>query len=126
MRLFTGIFPLLAALVLLLPLSAELQFEGETWPPFKTGEGLLEDCKSEDKERLALCRGYIVSIADVLGGSGGRIDGLRSCPDKGWGGAEKIVSIVVKFLDENPELRSIKADGLVSYALSLEFPCGQP
>ena len=126
MQLLNGIFPSLAAAALWLPMTAELQFEGETWPPFRTGEELLADCQSENDAQLAECRGYISGIADVLGGSGARVDGLRSCPDRGWGGSENLVKIVVDFLEENPELRSIKADGLVSYALSLNFPCVQP
>ena len=63
-----------------------------------------------------------MAIADVMAGAGARVDGLQACHEEAES-IEQLVETVVDFLEENRAGRSIKADGLVAYALSLKFPC---
>ncbi len=91
---------------------------------FKTGEDLFRDCAVAEGFERGVCFGYVMGIADALGSVGARIDGLQACPE-GDPSIERLVEIVVAFLSENRASRAIKADGLVAYALSLEFPCEQ-
>ena len=89
---------------------------------FRTGEDLFADCIASEGHERGLCFGYVMAIADVMAGAGARVDGLRACHEEAES-IEQLVGIVTEFLEANPAGRSIKADGLVAYALSLEFPC---
>ncbi len=91
---------------------------------FRTGEDLYRDCGAAEGYARGVCFGYVMGIADALGSVGARIDGLQACPEDDPS-IERLVEIVVAFLSENRASRSIKADGLVAYALSLEYPCEQ-
>ncbi len=91
---------------------------------FRTGEDLFRDCAAAEGFERGVCFGYVMGIADALGSIGAKIDGLQACPE-GDPSIERLVEIVVAFLAENQASRAIKADGLVAYALSLEYPCEQ-
>lgn len=108
-------------------LTANMPLAGEPWPPFMTGQDLLSVCHSEEPAALGQCQGYILGVTDVLGGAGARVDGVRAClPGQGASeplSTDKLTETVLEFLDKNPQLLGIKADGLVAYALSLDYPC---
>ncbi len=91
---------------------------------FRTGEELFRDCAVAEGFERGVCFGYVMGIADALGSIGAKIDGLQACPE-GDPSIERLVEIVMLFLAENQASRAIKADGLVAYALSLEYPCEQ-
>ena len=92
------------------------------WRAFKSGEELLRDCRSETSESRALCRGYIMALNDVLSGFGAVVDGTRACLE-GDESVEELIALVTDYLEANPGVRSINADGLVAYALALRYPC---
>ncbi|WP_282606863.1 Rap1a/Tai family immunity protein [Pelagibius sp. Alg239-R121] len=114
----SGIFSSVAAAVLI----ANMPLSGETWPPYMTGERLLVACGSEDPAEKGLCIGYILGVADVLGGPGAKVDGIYACLPGGET-TEELVELVKDYLAANRQLANLKADGLVAYALSLSFPC---
>ncbi len=114
----SGAFPSLATAVLL----ANLPLGGETWPPYMNGEQLLAACSSEEPAERGLCIGYILGVADVLGGPGAKVDGIYACLPGGET-AEDLVGLVQDYLSGNPQLGRLKAEGLVAYVLSLSFPC---
>jgi hypothetical protein len=107
--------------VLALP-GATPRAQDQWWPAFKTGEELLRDCRVDSPEARALCRGYIMGIHDVLSDIGALVDGTRACLT-GRESVASLITLVVDFLEANPQVRSIKADGLVAYAFALEYPC---
>lgn len=113
-----GVYSFAAATVLL----ANLPLGGETWPPYMSGEQLAAACASEKPAERGLCIGYILGVADVLGGPGAKVDGIHACLPGGET-TEDLVGKVSEFLLANPQLGSLKADGLVAYVLSLSFPC---
>ena len=91
-------------------------------PRFRSGAELLADCTSEVPERRGRCAGYVMAIADVLGGAGARVDGVEACLN-GDESLEELIAAVRRHLEENPARRSIKGDGAAAYALSLYRPC---
>lgn len=95
---------------------------GEAWPPHLTGADLVAACESKELAAQGLCAGYIRGVADVLGGPGARVDGILACLPGGETN-EQVVTLVKDYLADNPQLGSLKADGLVAYVLSLSFPC---
>ncbi len=101
---------------------ANLPLGGETWPPYMSGEQLATACSSEKPAERGLCIGYILGVADVLGGPGAKVDGIHACLPGGET-TDELVDKVLTFLKENPQLGDLKADGLVAYVLSLSFPC---
>lgn len=112
----------MAGFVVLVLTGPALRAQEHMWPALKTGGALLRDCRVDSPEARALCRGYIMAIHDVLSDIGGVVDGTQAC----LSGRESVVSlvtVVVDFLEANPQVHLIKADGIVAYALSLEFPC---
>ena len=113
-----GVYSFATAAVLL----ANLPLGGETWPPYMNGEQLAAACASEDPAERGLCIGYILGVADVLGGPGATVDGIHACLPGGET-TEQLIEQVTDFLKANPQLGSLKADGLVAYVLSLSFPC---
>lgn len=101
---------------------ANLPLGGETWPPYMSGEQLAAACASDLPAERGLCIGYILGVADILGGPGAVVDGIHACLPGGET-MEDLVAKVSEFLEANPQLGSLKADGLVAYVLSLSFPC---
>jgi hypothetical protein len=113
---------LIAGLVGLAFTGSSLRAQEQMWPAFKTGEELLRDCSVDAPEARALCRGYIMAVHDVLSDIGALVDGIEACLS-GRESVTSLVTLVVDYLEANPQVRSIKADGLVAYALALEYPC---
>lgn len=114
----SGVFSSLSTAVLL----ANMPLGGEAWPPYVTGAELAAACASEEPAEQGLCVGYIRGVADVLGGPGAKVDGIIACLPGGET-SEQLLELVKDYLVANPQLGSLKADGLVAYVLSLSFPC---
>ncbi|NIA68210.1 hypothetical protein HBA54_06360 [Pelagibius litoralis] len=91
-------------------------------PRFRSGAELLADCTAEAPEPRGRCAGYVMAIADVLGGAMARIDGVQVCL-RGNESLGELVAAVRDHLLENPARQAIKGDGAVAYALSLYRPC---
>jgi len=101
--------------------AAEPLFSHEQ-PRFRSGAELLADCSAQDPAALGRCRGYIMAIADVLGGAGARVDGIQACLN-GDETLEDLVATVNRHLRENPARQALKGDGAAAYALALYRPC---
>src|SRR3546814_10803349 len=48
-------------------------------PRYRSGEQLLADCRSAEPAERGRCAGYVMAVADMLGGASARIDGLTAC-----------------------------------------------
>jgi hypothetical protein len=70
----------------------------------------------------ARCAGYVMAVADMLGGASARIDGLQACL-KGNESLEELLEVVRRHLEANPARAALKGDGAVAYALSIFRPC---
>jgi hypothetical protein len=91
-------------------------------PRYRNGAELLEDCKSIEPVAQARCAGYVMAVADMLGGASARIDGLQACL-KGNESLEELMEVVRRHLEANPARAVLKGDGAVAYALSIYRPC---
>ena len=94
----------------------------ETHPD--AGAEVLEDCSSAEPVELARCAGYIMAVADMLGGASARIDGLEACL-LGTEPLAELIGAVRRHLEANPARASMKGDGAVAYALSVYRPCAE-
>ena len=72
-----------------------------------------------------MCMGFIVGIADILGGltsEGSDAFGLRACiPTRST--PEQVRDIVVKRLADHPDVRHLPAVFIAVTALAEAFPC---
>jgi hypothetical protein len=82
----------------------------------KSGNDLVADCQLNIPSAEGFCYGYVFGVYDVSEAMGG------ICPPDGVVG-EQIVSIVRKYLKENPESLHYSAASLVVIALDTVFPC---
>jgi hypothetical protein len=85
---------------------------------FFTGNTLKERCDdAESGVNSSFCLGYIIGVADSLS--------INICAPGGSGGVTvgQFVSIVRKYLNENPESLHRPADVLAFNALTRAFPC---
>jgi len=91
-------------------------------PRYRSGDQLLADCRSEEPQARGRCVGYVMAVADMLGGASARIDGLEAClnGDETLG---ELLRVVEQHLEANPARASLKGDGVVAYALSIYRPC---
>jgi len=94
-------------------------------PRYRSGDQLLDDCRSEDLQAQGRCAGYIMAVADMLGGAAAKIDGLEACLEGDESLAE-LLGVVRAHLEANPARGSLKGDGAVAYALSIYRPCEVP
>lgn len=119
---------LVAGLTLLLAglavpaLAADPLFAHEQ-PRYRSGAELLEDCNSAEAVAQARCAGYVMAVADMLGGASARIDGIQACL-RGDERLADLLEVVRRHLEENPARAVLKGDGAVAYALSIYRPCG--
>jgi len=91
-------------------------------PRYRNGAELLDDCTSDDGVAQARCAGYVMAVADMLGGASANIDGLQACLRGGEDLAE-LIAVVRDHLEANPARANLKGDGAVAYALSIYRPC---
>lgn len=88
------------------------------------GNHLLEMCREgavgDGYFQGGYCIGYTASVADVLGQY--LINGYSACiPSEATYG--QISEVVLKYLNDNPQMRHYNAHGLAAIALSEAFPC---
>ena len=81
---------------------------------FKDGNKLLSDMTgSHGNQMLAL--GYVMAVADALGG-------ITHCaPENVTAG--QLHDMTKKFLEENPAVRHVSADAIISRLLTRMWPC---
>jgi hypothetical protein len=94
-------------------------------PRYRSGAQLLDDCRSEDLQAQGRCAGYVMAVADMLGGASAKIDGLEACLEGDESLAE-LLGVVRAHLEGDPARASLKGDGAVAYALSIYRPCEVP
>ncbi|MPZ10938.1 MAG: hypothetical protein GEU89_12125 [Kiloniellaceae bacterium] len=94
-------------------------------PRYRSANQLLADCRSEEPAARGRCVGYVMAVADMLGGAAAHIDGLRACLDGNESLAE-LLGVVERHIAGDPARASLKGDGAVAYALSLYRPCVEP
>jgi hypothetical protein len=88
------------------------------------GNHLLKMCREGEVGdgyfQQGYCIGYTASIADVLRQD--LINGYSACvpSDATYG---QISDVVLKYLNDNPQMRHYTAPGLAAIALSEAFPC---
>lgn len=93
-------------------------------PRYRSGEELLADCRSPEPAARGRCAGYVMAVADILGGAAANVDGLQACLD-GDESLEELLGVVERHLEVNPARAALKGDGIVAYALSLYRPCAE-
>lgn len=89
---------------------------------FLTGNELHEYCTSCTGNNELYCLGYMAGVSDTLNHPLVRNDRLGICMPKSVSMGQ-VQDIVLKFFDENPQIRHLSASGLVSAALLKVFPC---
>jgi hypothetical protein len=108
---------------------------------FKSGNELFANCQAPDignirmpdYESDGICIGYIMGVADsisgreiytakVEGAPGGIAVQSRACFRESVT-VGQIRDVVIKWMQNHPQLRDVSADTLVGLALSQAFPC---
>ena len=87
----------------------------------RDGDQLLKQCTATIGAHVNFCFGYIDAIVDLLVENNG-IDGFNACISTELDDPE-LRNIVLKFLKDNPDLRSLGAPNLIARALAAAFPC---
>lgn len=83
-------------------------------PGVRARERILQGNPSADDYNHAFVfRGYVVGVADTS---------TLSCLPKGTS-VDQIESVVIKFMNSNPERWELPGEALVSIALANAFPC---
>jgi len=93
-------------------------------PRYRSGGDVLDDCRSDEPAAQGRCAGYVMAVADMLGGAGARIDGLEACLT-GRETLDELLGVVRDHLEDNPARAVLKGDGAVAYALSIYRPCAE-
>src|SRR3546814_14375141 len=91
-------------------------------PRYRSGEQLLADCRSAEPAERGRCAGYVMAVADMLGGASARIDGLTACLI-GNETLDELPAVVERHLEANPARAQLKGDGVVAYAIPLYRTC---
>lgn len=94
-------------------------------PRYRSGEQLLADCSSDEPQAQGRCAGYVMAVADMLGGASASVDGLQACLE-GDETLPELLGVVRTHLEANPARAALKGDGVVAYALSIYRPCADP
>jgi len=91
-------------------------------PRYRSGAELLDDCRAEDPAARGRCAGYVMAVADMLGGASAQVDGIQACL-QGDETLDDLVLVVLQHLEGDPSRANLKGDGAVAYALSIYRPC---
>jgi hypothetical protein len=84
-----------------------------------SGNTLFSDCSAkEDSVEFGRCIGFVAAVTDVA-------DGAAFCIPPGKVTYRQVKDIVMKFLTDQPALRSHAAYELTAAVLSAYFPCEQ-
>lgn len=98
---------ILAACCLILPAHAE----------FKDGNRLYGQMQKEyGSYDWFNAMGYVTGVADT-------ISGIMACGPTGGVPAQQVYDITKQYMEENPAIRHLPADQLITRALSRVFPC---
>lgn len=89
---------------------------------YANGQQLHQFCQEERAASVehGACYFYSTAVADVLATT--VVNNFRACIPKAVK-SEQVRDVVIKFLDDHPELRHYAASGLVAEAISKAFPC---
>lgn len=94
-------------------------------PRYRTAAELLEDCRSDKPTLQGRCAGYVMAVADMLGGASAQVDGIQACL-RGDETLADLLDVVRRHLEGDPARAAVKGDGAVAYALSIYRPCAEP
>ena len=92
-------------------------FFGPAEAHFLTGDDLLKNCTSTDKDRHLFCTGLIVGYYEML------TFVQANCGDDSEKTAGQIEDVVVKYLKKHPAERSTPAASVSAIAISKAFKC---
>lgn len=85
---------------------------------FYTGEQLMQDLEKEGKTEAAVAQGYVIGVFDIN-------DHVAHCVPKGVPTFD-LVTAVHRYLRQNPQVRQLQGDLLVTMYLSSKYPCSRP
>lgn len=118
--------PLIISLVITAFLASQPASAG-----FKTGNDLLAECQSDSSVETGSCLGYVAGVADTLDDptvystklkTGVTAYRPRACFRENVT-VGQMRDIVVKWMQDHPQIRDMSANGQVEGALSEEFSC---
>ena len=114
------------ALTVLATVAASQSFAAEA---YKTGNELLQLCRSDLAANQAICLGYITGVADALESNDAAVakdgrdgDKRRVCVSTGVT-IGQLQRVVVKYITDHSENLDYNASDLVASALARDFPC---
>jgi hypothetical protein len=90
---------------------------------FETGRDLYQKCHATGTASQVFCFGFIIGIADVM--EDNPLDGRSACIPKD-ATIQQIADVVIRFLDDNPDIRDFTGESLAVQALSEKYPCAHP
>src|SRR5258708_5051567 len=90
---------------------------------FETGRDLYTKCKATGSAAQGFCFGFIIGIADVM--EDNPLDGRSACIPK-EATVQQVTEVVIRFLENNPDIRDFTGESLTVQALSEKYPCARP
>ena len=90
---------------------------------FETGRDLYQKCRAVGTASQVFCFGFIIGIADVM--EDNPLDGRSACIPKD-ASIQQVTETVVRFLEDNPDIRDFTGESLAVQALSEKYPCAKP
>ena len=90
---------------------------------FETGRDLYQKCRAAGTASQVFCFGFIIGIADVM--EDNSLDGRSACIPKD-ATIQQVAEVVIRFLDDNPDIREFTGESLTVQALSDKYPCAHP
>lgn len=109
---------LVVALVLLVSAGADAQDESGHW---MTGNELKAFCQDGPAFERGVCSGFAVAVADFT--IRAPVDTYRACIPVTQVTRGQLRDIMVKYLDDHPELLHYTATSLAAKAFEMAFPC---
>ena len=88
---------------------------------FYTGTKLYNLCRAENAIDEALCKGYILGVQDAIY-SGHLSDHFSICLPEGVE-PDQIRLMLVRFIENNPDIMNFAAEGLVAKTLENSYSC---